>query len=66
MLSAGPKCAGNGACEPTKWNVDLDATAQPATSPCPRLVGRTSGYLHDHTPAMTSANWNHHLALELD
>ena len=31
--------------ETTTWNVDFDATTPPAS---PRLVGRTSGYLHDH------------------
>ena len=31
--------------ETTKWNVDFDATTPPAS---PRLVGRTSVYLHDH------------------
>ena len=34
--------------ETTKWNIDFDATTPPATNPFPRLVGRTSGYLHDH------------------
>ncbi|EDQ98804.1 uncharacterized protein LACBIDRAFT_335630 [Laccaria bicolor S238N-H82] len=28
-------------------DVDYDAITPPATNPCPRLVGRTSGHLHD-------------------
>ena len=31
--------------ETTTWNVDFDATTPPTSS---RLVGRTSGYVHDH------------------